>query len=139
MAFPVLIAVCALMSCTLFFVVRRFIRLACAMKKLRDSARRRDVADEPACSVCRCASTVTGPVFQMNAAGGPPQGMPERIKVMLPMCPECHIRFIRFDFRCTLVSVLWCVVLLVLLALFMFGGIPSLMERQIEARDTRGL
>ena len=110
----------ALIACTLFFVARRLLRLACAMKRLRDAASRRDVVGETACSVCKSARAATGPVFQMSAVGMPSQGMPERIKVMLPMCPECHIRFLRFDFRCTLVSVGWCVAFLAVLAVLLY-------------------
>jgi len=105
-----------LISCTFFFVARRFIRLACAMKRLRDAANRRDEVGDTACSVCRGASAATGPVFQMDAEGRPPQGMPKSVRVTLPMCPECHMRLISFDFRCAVVSVGWCVAFLVAFA-----------------------
>lgn len=124
------IAVGALIGGTLFLVARRFIRLACAMKRLRDAANRPNEADGTACPVCSGAGATTGPVFPMWTAGLAPQAMPEKIWVTLPMCPDCHIRLIRFDFWCTLASLGWCVGLLAALVLLktMSRGIGMLMD-----------
>jgi len=111
---------------TLFLVARRSARLLFATRRLQRALERPTGAGEDSCSCCKLGCEHIGPVFEMRAVGLQPAGMPDVARVVVPMCPECHIEFIRFDLRCSILSLGWCLSLIAAVAVLVPAGMLDL-------------